>query len=98
MILCTLLLDSGGLKFDWTVNVGNLGAAILFLLLAAIAWTDLRWRVRNLETGQKVHAVVIEKQANVIERIDKVLVRMEAFIGMTDQRRMGTIRTRKDDA
>lgn len=97
MTLCALLLDGGGLKFDWTINIGNVAAAAMFLLLAAVAWTDLRWRVKNLEVWQAEHKVESKQRDEIIQRIDRLLERVEGFIGMSDQRKMGTVRTRKDD-
>ena len=97
MTLCMIFLDSGGLRLDWTVNVGNLIYGIVFLWLVAVAWGDFHWRLKNLEEWKIEHSTYTRKQEEIIERMDKLLIRMEQFIGMTDQRKMGTIQTRKDD-
>ncbi len=61
------------MKFDWTVNLGNLIASVTFLVLAAAAWTDLRWRVQNLETWRKEHMIDSDSRDAIISRMDKIL-------------------------
>jgi hypothetical protein len=97
MTLCMIFLDSGGLKFDWTINLGNVIGGLACLLIAVRVWRDFHWRVKNIEDWQEKHDLHTEKQDEIIERLDRILIRMEQFIGMTDQRKMGTVQTRKDD-
>lgn len=75
------------MHFDWTINVGNLIAAFTFLVLAAIAWTDLRWRVKNLESSRtenlewrKEHMIDADSRDQIIIRMDKLLERIETLI------------------
>jgi len=74
-------------KFDWTINVGTLISALLFLTTSVIAWTNLRWRVTNLETGEvanrekwKEHMLDSDSRDQIISRIDKLLQKVETII------------------
>jgi hypothetical protein len=61
------------MHFDWTVNVGNLVAAMSFILFAAMAWRDMNWRVRNLEEWRKLHQIDADGRDQIIIRMDKIL-------------------------
>lgn len=61
------------MHFDWTINLGNLVASVTFIVMAGIAWTDLRWRVKNLETWRSEHTIDSDSRDEIIVRMDKIL-------------------------
>lgn len=61
------------MRFDWTVNLGNIIAGLTFLACAGAAWTDLRWRITNLETWRKEHMVDADSRDEIIKKMDRVL-------------------------
>lgn len=61
------------MHFDNTINIGNVVSAITFLILAGVAWTDLRWRIRNLESWRKEHQAEADKRDATISNVDKIL-------------------------
>lgn len=63
----------GGLKFDWTISLGNIVAGLTFTIAAVLAWRDLVWRVKNLETWRKEHQVDADSRDKIIRRMDKIL-------------------------
>lgn len=67
------------LHFDWTISIGNILMAGSFLIAAIMAWNDLRWRVSNLETWQRLHTKEDEKRDELIARIDKLISQFEAL-------------------
>lgn len=63
-----------GVHYDGTVTLGNLISAITFLSLAAVAWSDLRWRISNLEIWRKEHMIDADAR-------DKLMRNSELMLG-----------------
>ena len=59
--------------FDYTITLGSLIWSVSSLVLAAFAWRDLTWRIKNLETWRKEHMVDADARDNLIQKMDKVL-------------------------
>lgn len=89
--------ESSGLKFDGTITLGNVVATLTFLILAAIAWTDLNWRVKNLEVWRTQHIIDANARDAIIKKMDKMLDRIDLLIEVRDRRAAGEMRTRVDD-
>lgn len=69
--LIPLLAD--GIKFDWSINLGNMIMAVAFIGGGIAAWRDMNWRVKNLETWRKEHQVDSDSRDKIITRMDKIL-------------------------
>jgi len=82
------------MHFDWTISFGNLVSAFAFLFLAALAWRDLTWRVKNLETWRKEHQIDADSRDKIIERMDQILIRIET---MFEERGARMNYTRRND-
>ena len=65
------------MHFDWTINVGNVFTLIGVAVLAIVAWKDLTWRLKNLETWRLEHMLDADSRDQIIFKLDKVLERME---------------------
>jgi hypothetical protein len=63
--------------FDGTISIGNVLTTISFLVLALVAWRDMNWRVKNLETWRKEHMVDADSRDAIIAKLDKVLDRID---------------------
>lgn len=68
------------MHFDPTVSLGNLVSAVTFLFLAGLAWSDLRWRVRNLEIWRKenmdmwkCHLTDAKERDALLQKMDKTI-------------------------
>jgi hypothetical protein len=46
---------------------------LTFLTLAAAAWTDLRWRIKNLETWRGEHMIDADSRDAIIKKMDRIL-------------------------
>jgi hypothetical protein len=68
------------LRFDTTINLGNILVAGSFILMAIIAWRDLTWRIKNLETWRREHMIDEEARDQIIARLDKIVAFIEREI------------------
>ncbi len=73
MTLLALLAFQTGVHFDWTITLGNLITIVAAGGAAVIAWIDLRWRVRNLETWRMEHMIDADARDILLTNIDKIL-------------------------
>jgi hypothetical protein len=80
MFLFLLAAFSSGVTFDWTISLGNLLSAVTFLFLAVLAWRDLTWRVRNLETWRKEHMIDSAARDQLLRKLDKVCDQLEFIV------------------
>ena len=80
MFLFLFAAFSGGVTFDWTISLGNLLSAVTFLFLAILAWRDLTWRVRNLETWRKEHMVDADARDLLLRKLDKVCDHLDFLV------------------
>jgi hypothetical protein len=76
------------IRFDGTISLGNIVSAFTFLLLAALAWRDLIWRIRNLETWKVQHMSDADGRDKVILKMDKFLDYMQKTQGFNEQERI----------
>ena len=65
------------MHFDSTISLGNIISAVTFLLLAGIAWTDLRWRVKNLEVWRCEHMVDSESRDTLIKSLADITNKLQ---------------------
>jgi hypothetical protein len=79
-VIHNIVLLLGDVRYDGTVTLGNLVSALTFLVLAAVAWTDLRWRIKNLEDWKTSHTSSSEKRDELIRKLDLANERLEALI------------------
>jgi hypothetical protein len=70
----------GGIRYDGTVTLGNIVSAITFLCLAAIAWTDLRWRIRNLEVWRKEHMMDADSRDHLLRNSEMMLQHLKTLV------------------
>ena len=68
-----LILIAEGVHFDWTITAGNVIAAVSFIVLSVLAWRDMNWRVKNLETWRREHMIDSASRDIIINRMDKIL-------------------------
>jgi len=69
------------MHFDSTVTLGNLIAAVAFLLAAAATWADVRWRLRNLESWKTEHTEESDKRDLLIRKLDLANEHLSTLIG-----------------
>lgn len=70
-LLSTHLLE--GLRFDGTISIGSVFMGLSFLLMAAMTWRDMDWRVKNLEIWRKEHMVDADSRNEIMQKLDTVL-------------------------
>lgn len=61
------------MRFDWTISLGNILSGLTFLVMATMAWNNLRWQIKNLEDWREQHTVDCEKMDAIVTKMDKVL-------------------------
>jgi hypothetical protein len=60
-------------RFDATINLGNILSATAFLVLALFAWRDVTWRIRNLELWRTEHMIDSDARDALIENMKEIL-------------------------
>jgi len=75
-----------GIHFDGTVSLGSLISTLAFLLAAAAAWTDVRWRIKNLERWRTEHTEDSNKRDELIRKLDLANEHLTTLI--TERRRL----------
>lgn len=60
------------MQIDWTISIGNLITTGSFIVLAIIAWRDLTWRIKNLETWRKEHLIDDAARDTLIHKLDRM--------------------------
>jgi hypothetical protein len=80
-----------GFHFDWTITAGNIIAAVSFVVFSVLAWRDMNWRVKNLETWRNEHMIDSDSRDIIINRMDKILYLLtngkEGSLGNNPKRR-----------
>lgn len=76
-----MIFFDGGLRFENTVSLGQVLSALFFLLGGAAAWTDVRWRIRNLESWKEKHVEDSEQRDALIRKLDIANEHFETLIG-----------------
>jgi len=73
--------------FDWTITLGNIVSAITFIFAGVIAWRDLTWRIKNLETWRVEHMIDADARDELIRKMDHVieLLRFQIKLLMSDK-------------
>lgn len=61
------------MHFDGTISLGNIIAAISFIVMSLFAWRDLDWRIKNMETWRREHMIDSDARDTLITKMDKVL-------------------------
>lgn len=73
------------MHFDPTISFGDLLKSTILFVLAVLAWSNLRWRINNLEVWRKEHMVDADSRDAIIKSIEKLVNRLDAIFG--DRRR-----------
>jgi hypothetical protein len=68
------------MHFDWTISIGNVITATTVFILAAMAWKDLVWRIKNLESWRTEHMIDADARDSIIMKIDILLERFKAVV------------------
>lgn len=71
------------MHWNGEITLGNLLTILAFLGAIFAAWTDLNWRVKNLETWRKEHIVDSDARDVINKKLTEILSRL------TPQRRGG---------
>lgn len=73
------------MKFDLTISLGNIISTTFYIVLIVIAWRDMHWRVKNLETWRREHQVNSDSRDNIIRKMDLMMVRLEDAFNILKQ-------------
>lgn len=73
------------MHFDPTISFGDLLKSTILFVLAVLAWSNLRWRINNLEVWRKEHMVDADSRDAIIKSIERLVNRLDAIFG--DRRR-----------
>ena len=85
-----------GLHWSGEVTLGNLLSIATFGGLALLAWRDLDWRVRNVETWKEGHLHSVEEQVRNISMLREAIVGIKQLAEGQD-RRIQMLEDRRND-
>lgn len=80
-------LIATGIQFDGTITLGSIIWGVTSLTLATIAWADMRWRVKNLETWRLEHMLDADARDKILHKLEVVSGRLEFIIHQMNNRR-----------
>ena len=69
-----------GIHFDGTITLGSILSAVCFLFLAAVAWRDLNWRIKNLENWRKEHMVDADSRDELVRNSQLMLQHLKTLV------------------
>ena len=69
-----------GVHFDGTVTLGSILSATCFLFLAAVAWRDLNWRIKNLEIWRKEHMIDSDARDALMRNSEMMLQYLKTLV------------------
>lgn len=74
------------MRFDATINLGNLLTLISFVLLSILAWRDLTWRIKNLEEWRREHMIDSDSRDQIIQRLDRIMTFIDVELRRRDRK------------
>jgi len=68
------------MHLDWTISIGDIIKSTSLFVLAVLAWSNLRWRVNNLEIWRKEHMIDSDSRDEIIKSIEKLVGRLDTLL------------------
>jgi hypothetical protein len=75
-----MMLFAEGLRFDYSISLGQVISAFFFLCAAIIGYRDLSWRVKNLEVWRREHQVDADSRDQLIRNSETMLTSLKFLV------------------
>ena len=75
------------MHLDWTISIGDIIKSTSLFVLAVLAWSNLRWRVNNLEIWRKEHMIDSDARDALMRNSEMMLQYLKTLVDERGNRR-----------